>query len=81
MSVVLTDDLFRYADKFARKGERNGCGTKYPTVAQAAKRFRCRQVDIQDASEGYTDLGYLALARYNTFNDPPLGEWLVEAYK
>ena len=39
MKPVNPDQLFRYADRYARRQEKRGQGTQYPTFRKAAKRF------------------------------------------
>lgn len=46
------EQLFRYADRYARRHEKAGMGTQYPTVRRAAKRFRVPQSVIVEAVEG-----------------------------
>lgn len=43
--------LFNYARNYADKAERTGRGTQFPTVRQAAKRFKVPQDDILDVVE------------------------------
>ena len=54
--------LFSYSDRFAARHETKGEGTVYPTVRQAAKRFRCSYDDIQDAVDSFDGEGYLGIA-------------------
>jgi hypothetical protein len=79
--------LFAYADRFARRNEYAGRGTQYPTMRQAAVRFRCKLDDIEDATQDYQEDGYLGLAcavaipGVGSADITPRGAWLVEAYK
>lgn len=41
------DELFNYADRFARRSEAEGKGTQYPTFRQAAKRFKVSLSDMK----------------------------------
>ena len=75
-------ELFKYADRFARRNENAGRGTICPTVRHAAKRFRCTYDEIEDAcNEGVED-GYLGLATgfgipgYGHADIEPRGAWL-----
>ncbi len=81
-------ELFDYADRFATKHEAKGKGTVYPTLRQAAKRFRCTYDDIQDAVDGWqADEGYLGIAVATGIsgagyaNIIPRGAQLIEAYR
>lgn len=47
-----------YADAFATRHERRDKGTIYPTVRQAAKRFKCRQQDVLDCIDGCVPEGF-----------------------
>ena len=81
------EELFRYADRFARRNECAGKGTKYPTVRQAAKRFRTTQASVTDAVEGaYIENAYFALAvavGISGVGHAALegGDQLIEAYR
>lgn len=56
------EQLFAYADKYARRHEKEGDGTQYPTVRQAARRFKVPQKVIREvAEEGCGWYGYLGL--------------------
>lgn len=55
------EELFAYADKFARRKERAGFGTKYPTVRQVKRRFGVDYEAIEDACAMYHGAGYLGL--------------------
>lgn len=44
--------VFRYAERFASRAEAAGRGTQWPTLQQAARRFRCRISDVEEAVEG-----------------------------
>jgi hypothetical protein len=54
-------ELFDYADRFARAAENADKGTQYPTVRDAAKRFRVTQGAIEEACYDYQGSGYLGL--------------------
>ena len=57
------ETVFNYANRFARRNEKAGRGTRYPTVRQAAKRFRVTQSSIVDIVEGSDiDGAYFELA-------------------
>jgi hypothetical protein len=80
--------VFDYADRFARRHEARGDGTKYPTLRQTAKRFRCKIADIEDAVESHAyDGAYLGIAV--ALGIPGVGsrafdcrgDCLVEAYR
>ena len=76
------NQLWKYANKIARRAEKAGLGTQYPTIRQAAKRFNCKQSDIFEcAGEGIQEGDhYLGTASY--FCEPPEapGDHVVEAY-
>lgn len=62
MSYVQPDDLFKYADRFARRSERAGKGTEYPTLRQCARRFKCSHEDIVlSVEDGPSHAGYLGI--------------------
>ena len=81
------EQLFRYADRYARRNERAGKGTKYPTVRQAAKRFRTTQANVVETVEGaYIENVYFELAV--AIGIPGVGhaaleggDQLIEAYR
>lgn len=54
-------DLFDYANKSARLAESKGLGTVYPTVRQAARHFKVKQADIQEACDDFSGDSYLGL--------------------
>lgn len=80
------EQLFQYANQYARKAEADGKGTKYPTFRETAQRFRVKHADIEQACEDWDQSnGYLAPAvgvrcgaAIGTFTSK--GDWLVEAY-
>jgi hypothetical protein len=43
--------IFNYARRFADKAERSGRGTEFPTIRQAARRFRCPQQAVMEVVE------------------------------
>ena len=49
MSELTAQQLFNYANKFARRSESKGNGTQYPTFRQVAKRFKVSYDQIEDA--------------------------------
>lgn len=85
--TICPNALFRYADKFAKRNEAAGKGTVYPTLRQAASRFRCRLDDIENACESYIGEGYLGVAcgigiqGVGAALIEHRSNWLVEAYK
>ncbi len=84
------EDLFRYADRYARRAEAAGKGTQYPTFRMAAKRFRVPMDEIEQACADYQGDGYMQPATgYGVGGNVGMrgaariatrGEWLVEAY-
>jgi hypothetical protein len=81
------EQIFNYADRYARRREAVGKGTQYPTVREAAKRFRVPQNVIVDTVEG-ADIedAYFGLAV--AMGIPGAGFWelhggeqLIEAYR
>ncbi|HQR98174.1 MULTISPECIES: hypothetical protein [unclassified Polaromonas] len=77
--------LFNYAEKFTRRHELAGSGSVYPTVRQAARRFKCTQQAIEDATYDGVDFGYLGIVAgfragggHATYED---GDRQVEAYR
>ena len=46
---MTSQELFKYADSFARRSEVAGYGTKYPTFRQVANRFKVTYDQIEDA--------------------------------
>ena len=59
--MLTPEKLFDYADKYARKHEDTGKGTQFPTMRKAAKRFRCKLSDIEDAVNDYYGDGYMGI--------------------
>ena len=53
------EQLFAYADRFARRSGTAGKGTQYPTYRQITKRFKVKHDDIEEAIEDYQGDGYL----------------------
>lgn len=79
------EELYAYANKFARRAEDAGEGTRYPTMRQATKQFKVRLSDIEDACQDYCGRGYLGLAvGFRTGSGYGVyavkGDCLVEAY-
>ena len=77
-----SEQLWQWSNKIKLRSEYLGFGTKYPTVRDAAKRFKCKQSEIAEATEGYwhTEDRYLGVASYYTVPPEPLGDYVVEAY-
>lgn len=80
------DDLFNYAERFARRSEAEGKGTQYPTFRQAAKRFKVSLSAVEDACNDWDGEGYMKPATVfrsgsgiGSFDNK--GDWLVEAYR
>jgi len=76
------NQLWHYANKIARESESLGLGTRYPTVREAAIRFKCKQSDIEEcAGEGiYEGDHYLGTSYYLVNYKVPLGDNFIEAY-
>ena len=77
--------LFTYADRFATRHEKAGRGTVYPTLRQAARRFRTTVAEVEEAVDSGDVGGYLGIAVAIGipgvgYADLPRGEWMVEAY-
>lgn len=53
------DQLFNYAVGYAAKSVANGKGTQYPSFRDAARRFRVKQSDIEDACNDYSGKHYM----------------------
>ena len=77
--------IFKYASRFAKRSEKDGKGTQWPTLRQVSKRFNCKQQNIVDAIESYSGSNYLGLGvgelihgGVYTYSSP--GKWVVEAY-
>lgn len=80
------EELFKYADRFARRAENAGKGTKYPTFRQAAKRFKVRISDVEDACNDWCGEGYMgAIVAIRVGSGvggiDSTGDYQVEAYK
>lgn len=80
------ESLFEYADTFARKAEKAGKGTCYPTFREAARYFRVRLSDIEDTCNDYGGDHYMKPAvGFRTGGGwgsyACMGDWLVEAFK
>jgi acyl carrier protein phosphodiesterase len=80
--IPTADKLWQYARRLALHSEYRGFGTKYPTVREAARHFKCRQSEIVEATEDdmYPHDRYLGVACWNTEVPEPLGDYVVEAY-
>lgn len=81
--------VYHYASRFASRAEASGRGTQYPSVRQAARRFRCKIADVLECVESADarDVGgnYFALAvgiraggGVGSFDSE--GDYLIEAY-
>ena len=55
---VTAQQVFDYADRYARRHENTGKGTQYPTVRQAARRFKVKQATIRRIVEGSEGCGW-----------------------
>lgn len=83
---VTPDELFAYASRYARRLEAQDKGTDYPTLRQAANRFKVNYDDLEMAVEDFdSSKGYLGLAvgirtgsGYGSYKHR--GEWKIEAY-
>lgn len=81
------DQLFEYANQFARQAEADGRGTQYPTFQIVAKRFRINHETIEQACDDFDQanaymkpaVGVRCGCAVGTFDRK--GQWLVEAYK
>lgn len=56
------EELWTWADEWAREYERRHGTTEYPTIGQAATRFRVSREHVRDAIEDYQGPHYLGLA-------------------
>ena len=79
------EELFAYVDRFARRAEKAGKGTQYPTYRQVAKRFNVKHDDIEEAIDDYQGDGYLgSVVGYRTgggwYGIETRGARKVEAY-
>jgi hypothetical protein len=77
--------IFNYANNYARRAEANGEGTQYPTVRQTAKRFKTTQQAVIDTCEDWQGDGYLGVAvglriGSGTYEIESQGDYEVEAY-
>ena len=84
-SKLTPEALFGYACKSAKASEDADRGTQYPTFRQAARHFRVRLSEIEDACQDYQGDGYMKPATgFRTFSGhgsfEHQGDWLVEAY-
>jgi hypothetical protein len=80
------DQLFEFADKYARQAEADGRGTRYPTFREVARHFRVTHAAIEQACEDWDSAkGYLkpavGIKVGNSIGEfARKGEYLVEAY-
>ncbi len=79
------EELFNWANEYARKSEAAGGGTRYPTLRMATRRYGVSQARIEELLDEGTDLGYLGLAvgvrtTSGVGTIEPRDECLVEAY-
>ena len=56
------DEVFRWACRYSGRNADRGAIHCLPTLAQAAKRFRCRIADVEAAISEYDGDGYLGIA-------------------
>jgi len=87
-SRVDPSELFAYASGVAKRSEAAGKGTQWPTLRQAAKRFRTTLADVEDAIEAYEGEGYMGVVvAFGSANGQGYSEFscrgacLLEAYK
>lgn len=84
---VTADQLFSFANEYARQNERDGHGSSYPTLAEVSKHFNCSMRKVEEVANEHTTLGYLGLivARGRPgFGWGTIGrkaDWLIEAYE
>lgn len=75
--------LYTYARRYCERAIKNDQGTKYPSVRQAARRFRVPMQDIIDTVEGgdarIIDRDCYFALEYR-FHDDPETEAMVAAY-
>lgn len=84
--MMTPEQLFDYANKYARRAESVGKGSQYPTFRQAAKRFKVTLSEVEDACEDYSGDGYMKAAvciraGNGIYSFKSKGDWLVEAYQ
>ena len=80
------EELFDWANEYARRSEASGRGTRYPTLRMATRRYGVSQARIEELLDEGTDSGYLGLATgvrttSGVGNIEPRGDCLVEAYR
>jgi hypothetical protein len=83
---VTTDELFDYANKYARRKEALGAGTRYPTFRQVRRKFRVTNEQIEEVCASYCGQGYMGVgsgirsgAGWAPINEA--SDWVVEAYE
>ncbi len=52
--MISSQDLFKYARRYAQRAERKGHGTQFPTFREAARRFRVTLDAVEGAIDGHT---------------------------
>lgn len=77
--------LFDYATTFCKTEELAGNGSCYPTFREAARYFRVKLSDIQQAcddwqGEGYMQAGVGGRTGQGHYPHEAMGEYQVEAY-
>jgi hypothetical protein len=84
---VTAEALFKWVSGKRKASEDAGQGTAYPTLAEAARRFRCPIDDIETAIEdgqgsvpGYFGIA-VAIGNGHGYYPLPRGQWLIEAYE
>lgn len=85
MTSVIPEKLFAYASRFSKRAEAAGSGKTYPTLRQAARRFKVPMSAIEDAIDDWTGDGYMRAAvaeglSGGIFVFESKTDWLVEAY-
>jgi len=82
MNEMTAEKLWVWASAYARRAEKTGKGTQYPTFRQATKRFHCTLDDIEDiiGDDPGADERYLGITTYYSFEASRGDYWLVEAY-
>lgn len=78
--------LFDFANNYARNSESSGRGTKYPSFAEVSRRFRASHSAIEsacadwDQSLGYMNPAVAVGGSGGICSIKSRGEYLVEAY-
>lgn len=81
------EQLFDFANGFARRAETAGAGTTYPTFRDAAKRFKVRHDEIEQACQDWDQSGGYMQPAVGVGGSGGAtafacrGDWLVEAYR